>query len=151
MRILYDLYNGNIRDILNSLSSSVDENIAIESSVVKTKEILIEKAKRMFIDKISPTELKLLNHIVYASPITNTELSKKFGKPPQNISKYLKKLQNVKAIKIHSVEGRQIFYKASPEAMWLKLTVSQEELIIEKQNQNQRLVMLQKRLKDYDL
>ncbi|MEK6983346.1 MAG: AAA family ATPase [Nanoarchaeota archaeon] len=149
LRILYELYDGNIRDILNSLSSSVDGNTVMEASVVRTKEILIEKAKIMFLDKVSPTELEILNHIIYASPITNTELAKKFGKPPQNISKYLKKLQNIKAIKIHSVDGRQIFYKASPEAMWLKLKVSSEELIIEKQNQNQRLVVLQKRLKEY--
>ena len=151
LRILYELYDGNIRDILNSLSSSVDENTAIESSVIRTKEILIEKANKMFIEMISPTELKILNHIVYASPITNTELAKKFGKPPQNISKYLKKLRDIKAIKIHSIEGRQIFYRASPEALWLKLKVSQEELIIEKQNHNQRLVVLQKILKEYGL
>ena len=149
LRILYELYNGNIRDILNSLSSSVDENTAMTSSVIRTKEILIKKAKSMFIDKLSPTEFQILNYIIHTSPITNTELSKKFNKPPQNISKYLKKLQEVKAIKIHTVDGRQIFYKASPEALWLKLKISQDEVIVEKNNQNQKLVILQKRLKEY--
>ena len=150
LRILYDLYSGNIRDILNSLSSSVDENNIGTASVVRTKEILVQKAKERFTDKISPTELKILNYIVSVGTITNAELAKKFDKPPQNISKYLKKLSEVRAIKVHSVEGRQIFYKASAEAMWLKLRVSSEELIIERNNLNQKLVMLQKRLQEYN-
>lgn len=150
LRLLYELYKGNIRDILNSLSCSIDGKNAMTLSAIKTKQILIEKAKFMFLNQISPVETRVLYQIISAGSITNGELAEKLKKSRQNISKYLRRLQTLKAIKIDRLDGTKIYYKPTTEAIWLKLKVTEQEISREKNLKNEKLIALQKRVNDFD-
>ena len=150
LKLLYDLYQGNIRDILNSLSSSVNEKNVVTLSAVMTKQVLKEKATSLFIEKMSPTELKVLLYVLEKGSVNNKEIAENLKKLPQNISSYIYKLRDeLKAIKVDKVEGTKIYYKPTTEAIWLKLKITEQELIREKNNQNKRLIELQKRVIDY--
>lgn len=150
LKLLYDLYQGNIRDILNSLSSSVNEKNVVTLSAVMTKQVLKEKATSLFIEKMSPTELKVLLYVLENGSVNNKEIAENLKKLPQNISSYIYKLRDeLKAIKVDKVEGTKIYYKPTTEAIWLKLKITEQELIREKNNQNKRLIELQKRVIDY--
>lgn len=150
LKLLYELYKGNIRDILNSLSCSIDGKNTATLSAIKTKQILIEKAKSMFLNQISPVETKVLYQIISAGSITNGELAEKLKKPRQNISKYLNRLQTIKSIKIDRLDGTKIYYKPTTEAIWLKLKVTEQEISREKNLNNEKLIALQKRINDFD-
>jgi Cdc6-like AAA superfamily ATPase len=150
LKLVYNLFEGNIRDILNSLSYSVDERNVVTLSATKTKISLIEKAKNMFLTKISPMEQEVLYAIIDAGSITNAELSDKLKKLRQNISPCLTKLKEVKAIKVDKTEGQKIFYKPETEAVWLKLEVTEKELIEEEDKNNQKIKNLQKKIKDFN-
>lgn len=150
LKLLYDLYQGNIRDILNSLSSSVNEKNVVTLSAVMTKQVLKEKATSLFIEKMSPTELKVLLYVLENGSVNNKEIAENLKKLPQNISSYIYKLRDeLKAIKVDKVEGTKIYYKPTTEAIWLKFKITEQELIREKNNQNKRLIELQKRVIDY--
>jgi len=150
LKLLYDLYQGNIRDILNSLSSSVNEKNVVTLSAVMTKQVLKEKATSLFIEKMSPTELKVLLYVLEKGSVNNKEIAENLKKLPQNISSYIYKLRDeLKAIKVDKVEGTKIYYKPTTEAIWLKFKITEQELIREKNNQNKRLIELQKRVIDY--
>ena len=84
LKLLYDLYQGNIRDILNSLSSSVNEKNVVTLSAVMTKQVLKEKATSLFIEKMSPTELKVLLYVLENGSVNNKEKDEKLKKQPQH-------------------------------------------------------------------
>jgi len=149
LKTLYELHHGNIRDILNSLSNSVNTKSITTTSATKTKQILIDKSKELFLNEISPGELETLLEIVESGSITNSELAELTGKYRQHVSSYLKKLKDVKAIEVDYKEGTKIFYKPTMEAMWLKLNVTSEELEEERKRVQKKVELFQKKLRDF--
>lgn len=150
LKLLYNLYQGNIRDILNSLSSSVDEKNVVTLSAVRTKQVLKERAISLFMSKISPTEQRVLLYVLEKGSVNNKEIAENLKKLPQNVSSYIFKLRDeLKAIKIDKMEGTKVYYKPTTEAIWLKLKITEQELIREKNEQNKKLIELQKRVIDY--
>jgi len=146
LKLLYNLYEGNIRDILNSLSNSLDLRNVRTLSSLKTKEILKEKAEEKFLKELSPTEQEVFNEILNSFPINNSDLSEKTGKKRQHISKYLKKFREIGAIKFESKEGTKEYYRPTPEALWLKLEITDKDYLEDEQERKRKMDFLQKRL-----
>ena len=124
IEILYELHNGNIRAILNSLSTALRE-VTEEKPVYLTKDVLCKvlytTAQRRFSRKITPTMQKVLMEMLMQKESTNKSLVVKLGKQSQNISKYLKILKENQCITLLRTDGREKFYAVAEWVKWLLL------------------------------
>jgi Cdc6-like AAA superfamily ATPase len=133
LKILFDLYKGNIRHILKSLSACVydlaDTNNPIEITNSLLINILVDKVKKDYIDGLTEVEKSILVKMLeFGKPITPTEISKITKKKLTNISAlYLPKLRRKTAIEIIGKEGRNIYYEVRPEIRWLLLEKMKEK------------------------
>lgn len=122
--LLYGLYEGNIRAILNSLATAVLEMVKDTPITLDDKQIkyvLNSVAKKRFTSKLSPTMQKVLNALLVMKSGTNKGLSKELGIAPQNMSGYLKELVNAGCIYLVRTEGRVKYYSVSDWVKWLTL------------------------------
>lgn len=126
LRELNKIHKGNIRDILNSLcvamieilSESPNEPIILTKN--KLREVLKKALKDRYLSRMSPTDIQVLNYILKVGETTNKELSNKLGKKKQNISKNIKKLKRLRAIKEKKIGVEKIIVVTS-EMKWLNL------------------------------
>lgn len=134
LKTLFNLYNGNIRHILRSLSTCVqdlaDTNNPVEINNSLLKSILVEKAKKDYLDGLTKVEkdilIKMLEH---GKAITPTEISKITKKKLTNVSAvYLPKLRVKTAVEITGKEGRNVYYEVRPEVKWLLLEEKKETI-----------------------
>ena len=131
---LYDLYNGNIRDILNSLSTAVFHATG-ESPVrldrnrlsINLKEVLQDR----YLKNLTPRKKDLLMEIVKHNEITNKSLSDKLKIPRSNISSYIHDLENVGCVYLRRKNGKDKFWKAESKIKWLLLKESEQKTLNE--------------------
>ncbi len=127
LKILFQLYSGNLRNILKSLSACVIEfgksNNPIIINEAVLRKTLVEKVKRDFLTDLTQVEKEILFKMLdYDKQITPTEVAKLTKKTVQNISsKYLLKLRQKTAVEIIGKEGRNVYYQVRPEIRWIKL------------------------------
>jgi len=122
--LLYNLHDGNIRAILNSLSTAVLEIVKdapVTLDEQQTKIVLNSVAKKRFTSQLSPTVQKVLHELLIMKNGTNTMLSKKLDMKPQNMSSYLKELSKSGCIFLVKSEGKEKFYAVSDWVKWLTL------------------------------
>lgn len=150
LKILFQLYFGNLRNILNSLSACVIEFGASNNPLIINEKILrktlVEKVKKDFLMHLTTVEKEiLLKMLDYDKPITPTEVAKLTKKTVQNISsKYLVKLRQKTAVEIVGKEGRNVYYAIRPEIRWIKLQKDEDP------NKNKRVdEFISKKLTDY--
>lgn len=132
IELLYDLFDGNIRHILNSLSFAFQNlpyrNVPRPISVSNIKDILNKAVYDNYLNKLSQTEKDILKVMLLFGKITPTELAKQTKKSLQNISGYyLKKLLEVHAVELVENRGTQKFYAVVPQIRWWKLQKSERE------------------------
>ena len=153
IKLLYELYDGNARDILNSLSTSVrclhNQNSPILIERTRLKQILYNVANEKFLKNTSPNEQQVLFKIIELGKATNSELSLILKKHRQHTSSYLKKLENIEAIKLDIVEGTKKYYIPSAEALWLKFKISEEEIKEKKEKENKKIEEINESLNKY--
>ena len=121
---LYELYDGNLRYILNSLSVVFQELIKDNPIVITNKElrrVLSETAKRRWLDKLTDWEKEVLFLILKEDEITNKRMGDKLKKQKQNISKVTNKLLDMCAIKVKRIEGKIKFFSVEPSVKWFML------------------------------
>ena len=139
---LNKIHEGNIRDILNSLSVAMIElicktpNDPVLLTKNKVRGILKDILKKRYLSRISETDTLVLKEILRLGETTNTEIAKNLGKLKQNISKNIKKLRRLKAIKIKKI-GVEKIIKVSAEIKWMNLEeeVKPKKEIIEKKTE----------------
>lgn len=121
LQTLYELMNGNIRDILNSLSTAVFHATA-ETPILLDKNRIANVLKRVleveFFAKITPKEKQVLLEIVKHDEITNKSLSDRLKIPRSNISSYIKSLENNGCVFLRRKNGKDKFWKADPKIRW---------------------------------
>ncbi len=121
---LYELYDGNLRFILNSLSVVFQELIKDNPLVISNKEltkVLSETAKRRWLNKLTDWEKEVLFLILKEEEITNKKMGDKLKKQKQNISKVTNKLLDMCAIKVKRIEGKVKFFSVEPSIKWFML------------------------------
>jgi hypothetical protein len=121
---LYELYEGNIRDILNSLSTAIVE--ATKEKPVVLDEFLISKTlksvvERRYLEGLQPKAKEILLEVVKHKEITNSNLSANTKTARSNISTYLGDLQNKGCVYLRRKSGKDKYWSADPKIKWLLL------------------------------
>ena len=133
---LYQLYNGNLRSILNSLSTAFNELVIDNRPTIMNSEILINTlsntAKKRWLDKITDTEKEALFLILNSGEITNKEIAQSLKKQKQNISKITNRLLDIYAIKIKRTDGKEKYFTVDSSIKWFLL--EKEKKILGKNN-----------------
>ena len=123
--VLYDLYDGNIRYVLNSLSEALisvsAEEAPITLSARKTVSLLRGIAQKRILDNLTNRERQVLMAMLSEPESTNKGLTDKLGLQNQNVSTYLKKLFNRGCIYLHHTRSTSKYYRVTEYAKWLLL------------------------------
>jgi Cdc6-like AAA superfamily ATPase len=121
---LYGLHTGNIRAILNSLSTAI-RDITEEKPILLTnellKKVLYKIAQKRFADKITPMMQSVLMEMLSQGESNNKAISDKMGKKNQNVSKYLSALKENQCIYLVRTDGREKYYSVAEWVKWLLL------------------------------
>lgn len=121
LKVIYDLMEGNIRDILNSLSTAIFY-ITSESPVIldrnKLAKILNEILKKRYLNNLTPAMNRVLDEVAKHNEITNKSLADKLKIPRSNISTYIKDLENAGCVYLRRKNGKDKFWKADPKIKW---------------------------------
>ncbi|MCK4730554.1 MAG: MarR family transcriptional regulator [Candidatus Aenigmarchaeota archaeon] len=124
LKALYTLMNGNIRDILNSLSTTVIE-ITEEKPVLLDRDELSKTLKfileERYLNNIPPKAKKVLLEIVKYPEITNKSLSDILKIRRSNISSYIKDLQSSGCVYLRRKTGKDKYWSAEPKMNWFLL------------------------------
>lgn len=124
LKILFDLWGGNIRYILNSLSTAVHE-LTKEKPVIIDNNLLTETLQsvleKRYFSRLTPRATDILMEIVNNEEMTNKVLSDKFNLPKSNISLYLKELEIAGCVYIRRKIGKDKFWSADPAIKWTLL------------------------------
>lgn len=132
IEILFKLHQGNLREILNSLTSCVTSLPASNTPIQITgdilKDVLFSKVNELYVSKLTPVEKEILIKMINVPYITPTELAKETGKTIQNISsKYIPNFINLGAVRLKNIDGRNKYYEITPQIKWWKLQRTSRE------------------------
>src|SRR3989338_8323018 len=125
---LFEIHTGNLRGMLNSLSTAVvgtaysNEPIKIDNTILKEK--LLQKLNKSYLSGLTAAEKEILKKILESklSRFTPTDVSQITKKGLTNLSsKYLPKLRLKTAIELIGKEGRNVYYRLAPEVLWWNL------------------------------
>ncbi|MBI5397982.1 orc1/cdc6 family replication initiation protein [Candidatus Woesearchaeota archaeon] len=120
---LYSLYGGNLRFILNAMSTAIKEVVRDVPLVVSSedvKQILPEVAKNRWLNKLTTQEQEVLMYILHTGEVNNKKIATDLKKQKQNVSPITKKLKELSAIKSR-VEGTEKFFTAEFDIKWFLL------------------------------
>ena len=124
LKILFNLWGGNIRHILNSLSTAVYE-LTEEKPVLIDEDVLAITLKsvldKRYYSRITPRAKDVLMEIVKRKEITNKALSDKLEIPRSNVSGYLKDLEQAGCIHLREKTGKDKYWSADPALKWTLL------------------------------
>jgi len=129
---LYNLYDGNLRFILNSLSTVFCELVKDNPITVTNNElvkVLSETGKKRWLDKLTDNEKEVLFLILKEDEMTNKKIAGILKKKKQNISKITNRLLELSAIKIKRIDGKEKFFSVVHSIKWflLEKEVSKEK------------------------
>ncbi|MBI2107452.1 winged helix-turn-helix transcriptional regulator [Candidatus Woesearchaeota archaeon] len=132
LQVIYKLMEGNIRDILNSLSTAVfyatyESPILLDrNKLAKTLQEILEKR---YLHVLTPKAKEVLSEVVKHNEITNKALSDKLKIPRSNISTYIRDLENAGCVYLRRKNGKDKFWKADPKIKWLSLKQSPQQAL----------------------
>ncbi len=132
LKILFELYSGNLRGTLRSLDCAINEAaqsrpIVITAPILKTT--LFKFSKNRFLSRFPKEDsntIKILKRILEKRETTNKLLAEHLKMLPQNVSASLTKLRETGTIRLSREEGRSRYYVPSQEALWLLLEPAPE-------------------------
>ena len=123
LKVLFDLWGGNIRHILNSLSTALQEAthekpvILDENLLAKTLKEVLEK--RYFSNPtITRRKRDVLEEIVKRNEITIKALVGIMGIEKSNLSHYIRDLEGVGCVYLRRKTGKDKFWCADPIFKW---------------------------------
>jgi GTPase SAR1 family protein len=124
LKMLFGLYNGNIRHILNSLDKAVTSsvrNIPIVLDDSDVARILSNQIEEKYLKGIKPRAKDVLLKIVQSEEITNKGISDALKMPRPQVSIYLSDLKNSGCIVLRRQDGKDKFWASAPHFKWLLL------------------------------
>lgn len=134
---LYNLYDGNLRFILNSISTVFCELVKDNPIIITNKElvkVLAETGKKRWLDKLTDSEKEVLFLILKEEEITNKKIASMLKKKRQNISKLTNKLLELCAIKIKRIDGKEKFFSVVHSIKWFLLEEEANKLSSKQNN-----------------
>lgn len=130
--VLYRLMDGNIREILNSLSTAVlhaTSETPIKLDKNKLAKTLNEVLEKRYLNRLTPKVREVLKEIVKHDEITNKSLSEKLKIERSNVSKYIKELENAGCVFLRRKTGKDKFWKADSKIRWSLLKESVQQTL----------------------
>lgn len=128
LKILYELYDGNIRDILNSLGTaviSITTNMPVRLNANETATILKRLAEdRLKAASLQPKAKEIVKEMVKHEEITNKGLADATNTRRPNISGYLRDLYEAGFILVKRKNGKDKYWAVEPRLKWLLLEES---------------------------
>jgi len=128
VKLVYHLYNGNIRHIFYSLDKAVVNSEEILKSPLhtlkaeETQKVLYQLGNNRLTEGIQPRAASILLYMINKNKeVTNAEIARRFKIKTQNTSKYLKQLKDNNLITNIDYGSREVYYKIVEEAKWLLL------------------------------
>ena len=155
IEVLFKLHNGNLREILNSLSNCVLElpptNSPIQIDDFLVRDLLFKKVESLYLSKLTEVEKKILFSVIDKGLVTPSEIADLNKISRQNISsKYLPKLEKIGTIEFRGKEGRNVFYEINEAIKWWKLKMTDKERQeIEEKRDKKTLNIIQNKLNDF--
>ena len=132
LKTLYELYGGNIRNILNSLSTAVTE-ITNERPITLTHNLLAATLKtiveKRYLQGLPKRAKDVLMEAVKFQEITNRNLSRNTKIARSNISTYLSQLEVHGCIYLRRKDGKDKYWSVDPKIKWMLLKARQKELL----------------------
>lgn len=129
LKTIYVLMEGNIRHILNSLSTAVSEATTEKAVVVDSADLtLILKTvlEERYLVNIPNRARDVLLEIVKHKEITNKSLSDTLNIQRSNISQYLKDLEKEGCIYLRRKNGKDKFWSAQHRIKWALLKATKK-------------------------
>ncbi len=130
LQVIYKLMGGNIRDVLNTLSTAVF-HATLESPILldrnKLANILNDILEKRYLNTLTPKARQVLNEIIKHDEVTNKALSDKLRIPRSNISSYIKDLENAGCVYLRRKNGKDKFWKADPKIKWSLLKTNPQQ------------------------
>lgn len=121
---LYGLYGGNIRNILNSMSTAIIE-IADERPVILNKNLLANTLRfvveKRYLSKQPPRAKDVLQEMVKHDEITNRHLSAKLNIARSNVSTYVRELEKAGCIFLRRKDGKDKYWSVEAKIKWMLL------------------------------
>ncbi|MBI4981195.1 winged helix-turn-helix transcriptional regulator [Candidatus Woesearchaeota archaeon] len=132
LSILYDLMEGNIRNILNSLSTAVLE-ITTERPIILDRNKLARTLKsvleKKFLHNLTDRPKEVLKEMVKHKEITNKALSDKLKIPRSNLSSYIKDLESKGCVYLRRKNGKDKFWSTSSNIKWSLLEEAPQQTL----------------------
>ncbi len=132
LQVLYNLMDGNIRDILNSLSTAIFHTTSERPILLdrnKLARTLKDVLEKRYLISLTPKAREVLDEIVKHNEITNKALSDKLKIPRSNISTYIKDLESVGCVYLRRKNGKDKFWKADSKIRWSLLKESVQQTL----------------------
>ncbi len=132
LKVVYDLMSGNIRDILNTLSTAVfhaTSETPITLDTNKLTKVLKDILEKRYLTRLTPRIRAVLNEVVKYEEVTNKTLSDKLKIPRSNISTYIKELESAGCVYLRRKDGKDKFWKADPKIKWSLLKENAQQTI----------------------
>ncbi len=127
---LFELWGGNIRNILNSLSTAVLE-VTQERPLVLDKNALAITLKNVlekrYLSRLQNRTKEVLLEMVKHDEITNKGLSDKLKIARPNISSYLKDLQTEGLVILKRKNGKDKYWAVEPKVKWILLEEDKDQ------------------------
>lgn len=124
LRELYDLFGGNIRYILNSLTTAVHK-LTSEKSVIIDENLLAKTLKNIIEEKhynnITEREKDVLYEIIKQDEITIKSIAGNMGLKNSNVSTYVKDLEANGCVYLKRKNGKDKFWSAEHKLKWMRL------------------------------
>lgn len=121
---LFELWGGNIRNILNSLSTAILE-LTNEMPVTLDENLLAvtlrSVVEKRYLPNLTPRAKGVLLEMVKHTEITNKSLSEKMKIASSNVSKYIKDLQTAGCVYLRRKNSRDKFWSAEAKIKWMLL------------------------------
>ena len=124
LKVLYRLFNGNIRTIFNSLTTAVLHSTTSMPRVLdetSLKASLRNVAETVYARDMKASDRRIISVFLKHEEVTNKIIAKETGMRPQNVSTYLKRLLHRGCITVSRSAGRKKYYQPKEWVKWLKL------------------------------
>ncbi len=151
---LYNLFDGNIREILLGLSFAFQKlssnNLPIKVTIPMIRDILSKGVYEKYLNKFTPLQKTILRKMMELEVFTGAQISKIMNRKQQNFSQsFIPKFTDKSIITLKEIKGREIYYKVNPTIYWWNLEKSENEKNKEKVKKQEEINEAQKRLQDF--
>jgi len=136
LKTLFELYGGNIRNILNSLSTAIVE-VVNEKPIIMDHNLLASTLKSLlekrYLVGVQPRAKDVLSEAVKHNEITNRHLSHATKIARSNISTYVRELEKHGCLYLRRRDGKDKYWSVEPKIKWMLLkTVEKRQGELEK-------------------